>query len=124
MRWNLASLKFRNSRFDEAGLRGRWLVGWTEWLPTYDRLPQHHHHYSIATTPMAFEEILRTQTAKYLAFDGWMGHMISGLATPEFPLLPKASLIYCRAIVSMFSKISRTTFWNSHPDSWIWARAP
>ena len=84
---------------------GCWADGWLAGLSGCRHMidsPQHHHHHSIATTPMALEEIERIQTANCLAFDGWMGDMISRLATPEFPLLRKASLIYCRAIVSVF----------------------
>jgi hypothetical protein len=72
MRWKLASLKFRNSRFDEAGLLRRWLVGWTEWLPTYDRPQQRYHHCSMATASMALEELetIKPQTALRLMAGG------------------------------------------------------
>jgi hypothetical protein len=72
MRWKLASLKFRNSRFDEAGLLGRWLAGLTEWLPTYDRPQQRYHHCSTATGSMALEELetIKPQTALRLMAGG------------------------------------------------------
>jgi hypothetical protein len=46
---------------------GRWLVGLTEWLPTFDRPAQRYHHCSVATDFMALEELETIQTANCLA---------------------------------------------------------